>query len=138
MVRLSHYNCAFVFCIPHRYDDGHAIMYERNLVQFIRQLRRDFNAPTAPFVLATLGQTDCNEANDNARNTNDRLIFNAMMAVDGTTGQYLDFVGNVSTVYAHPYAQGGSSNGHYNNNAEVYMDVGQAMGRAMLKLNKMA
>jgi hypothetical protein len=33
-------------------------------------------------------------------------------------------------------AQGGSGNGHYGGKAEVYMDVGQAMGQAMLRLLK--
>ena len=31
-------------------------------------------------------------------------------------------------------AQGGSGNGHYNGNAEVYMDVGEAMGKPMVEL----
>jgi hypothetical protein len=31
-------------------------------------------------------------------------------------------------------AQGGSGNGHYGGKAEVYMDVGEAMGQAMLEL----
>jgi hypothetical protein len=33
-------------------------------------------------------------------------------------------------------AQGGSGNGHYGGNAEVYMDVGEAMGKAMVELLK--
>ena len=31
-------------------------------------------------------------------------------------------------------AAGGSGNGHYGGKAEVYMDVGEAMGQAMVKL----
>jgi hypothetical protein len=31
---------------------------------------------------------------------------------------------------------GGSSNGHYNGNAETYMNVGEAMGAAMVGLLK--
>jgi len=31
-------------------------------------------------------------------------------------------------------AQAGSGNGHYGGKAEVYMDVGEAMGRAMTRL----
>jgi len=31
-------------------------------------------------------------------------------------------------------AQGGSGNGHYGGKAEVYMDVGEAMGQAMVEL----
>ena len=32
--------------------------------------------------------------------------------------------------------QGGASNGHYGGNAETYMNVGEAMGRAMVELNE--
>jgi hypothetical protein len=31
---------------------------------------------------------------------------------------------------------GGSGNGHYGGNSEVYMDVGEAMGKAMVELMK--
>ena len=41
-----------------RYNAAHAGRYELNLVRFIKQLRKDFNAPNAKFVLATLGQTE--------------------------------------------------------------------------------
>jgi hypothetical protein len=33
-----------------------------------------------------------------------------------------------------PMARGGSGNGHYNMDSRVYMDVGLAMGEAMVKL----
>ena len=67
---------------------------------------------------------------------NDKLILDGQFAVDGTTGKYPEFKGNVSTVYAHPLSQGGASNSHYNGNAQTYMDVGQAMGEAMVELLK--
>jgi hypothetical protein len=54
--------------------------------------------------------------------------------VDGSAGKYPEFKGNVATIYTHPMAQGGSGNGHYGGNAEVYMDVGEAMGKAMVAL----
>ena len=62
------------------------------------------------------------------------MILDAQLAVDGKSGKYPEFAGNVATVYTHPMAQGGSGNGHYGGKAEVYMDVGQAMGQAMLEL----
>lgn len=113
-----------------RYNAGHASRYEHNLVQFIEQLRKEFDAPNAKFVCATLGQT----AKDNVTG-NDGLIFNAQMAVDGETGKYKQFKGNVATVYTHPLSLGGASNSHYNGNAETYMNVGEAMGQAMVKLH---
>jgi hypothetical protein len=62
------------------------------------------------------------------------LVLDAHLAVDGSAGKHPEFRGNVATVYTHPMAQGGSGNGHYGGKAEVYMDVGQAMGQAMVGL----
>jgi hypothetical protein len=62
------------------------------------------------------------------------MILNAMLAVDGTSGKYPKFEGNVATVYSHPLSMGGSSNGHYNGNAETYRNIGEAMGKAMVQL----
>ena len=41
-----------------------------------------------------------------------------------------------TSIYTNPMAQGGSGNGHYGGKAEVYMDVGEAMGQAMVNLLK--
>jgi hypothetical protein len=114
-----------------RYVEAHAIRYEKNLVRLIKTLRKEFKAPKAKFVVATLGQT----AKD-AQPSNDKLILDAQLAVDGTTGNYPEFKGNVSTVYTHPLSQGGASNSHYDGNAQTYMDIGVAMGEAMVELLK--
>ena len=42
--------------------------------------------------------------------------------------------GSVATVYTHPLSMGSSSNAHYGGNAKTYMNVGLAMGAAMVKL----
>ena len=102
--------------------------YEKNLVQLIHQLRRYFNVPKAKFVCATLGQTKKGSTD------NDGKILDAMFAVDGRSNKYPEFKGNVATVYSHPLSKGGSSGGHYGGNAETYMNVGEAMGRAMVEL----
>ena len=65
---------------------------------------------------------------------NDGEILKAQLAVDETSGKYKQFKGNVATVFANPLCHGGSANGHYNKNAETYMDVGEAMGKAMVEL----
>ena len=111
-----------------RYDAGHASRYEHNLVQLIKQLRKDFDAPQAKFVCATLGQT--------AKGTQgvEGEILEAQLAVDGNSGKFKEFKGNVSSVYTHPLSKGGASNGHYGGNAETYMNVGEAMGLAMVEL----
>ena len=61
-------------------------------------------------------------------------VLDAHLAVDGTSGKYPEFKGNVATIYTNPMAQGGSGNSHYGGKAEVYMDVGEAMGQAMVEL----
>jgi hypothetical protein len=114
-----------------RYVEAHAVQYEKNLVRLIKTLRKEFEAPKAKFVVATLGQTP-----KDAPPSNDKLILEAQLAVDGTTGKYPEFRGNVSTVYTHPLSQGGASNSHYDGNAKTYMDVGLGMGEAMVELLK--
>ena len=114
-----------------RYNEGHALQYEKNLVHLIKTLRQEFKAPNAKFVVATLGQT----AKDTAQG-NEKLILEAQLAVDGNSGKYPEFKGNVTTVYTHPLSQGGASNSHYNGNSQTYMDVGLAMGEAMVELSR--
>jgi hypothetical protein len=61
---------------------------------------------------------------------NDAEIFKAQMSVQ----ELPQFINNTLCVYSKPFCHGGASNSHYNGNAETYMDVGQAMGRAMVSL----
>ena len=109
-------------------NPGHAARYEQNLVHFIKSVRKEFNAPAAPFVLATMGESVKGGTGNGA------LVLNAHLAVDGASGKYPEFKGNVATIYTNPMAQGGSGNAHYGGKAEVYMNVGEAMGRAMVEL----
>ena len=112
-----------------RYNAGHASRYEKNLVHLIKTLRKEFKAPKAKFVVATLGQTTKDSAEEN-----EKLILDAQLAVDGEVGKYPEFKGNVISVYTHPLSQGGASNSHYDGNAQTYMDIGLAMGESMVKL----
>lgn len=111
-------------------NPGHAARYEKNLVHFIKTVRKEFNTPKAKFVLATMGESVKGGGGNGGQ------ILDAHLAVDGTTGKYPEFKGNVATIYTNPMAQGGSGNGHYGGKAEVYMDVGEAMGKAMVELLK--
>jgi hypothetical protein len=103
----------------------HAARYEQNLVNFIKALRKDFNAPDAKFVLATMGEATKGSGNK---------VMEGQLAVDGKDGKHPEFKGNVATVYSNPLSLGGSGNGHYGGNAETYMNVGEAMGQAMVEL----
>jgi len=111
-------------------NPGHAAKYEENLVRFIKAVRKEFNAPNAPFVLGTIGESVKGSGGNGGK------VLEGHLAVDGTSGKYPEFKGNVATIYTHPMAQGGSGNAHYGGKAEVYMDVGEAMGKAMVELLK--
>jgi len=102
--------------------------YEQNLVQFIKALRKDFDAPNAKFVLATLGEATKGSGGNGGK------VLEAQLAVDGASGKHPEFKGNVATVYSNPLSLGGSGNGHYGGNAETYMNVAEAMGKAMVDL----
>ena len=106
----------------------HAAHYEQNLVAYIKALRKDFAAPNAKFVMATIGESVKGGGGNGGK------VLDAQLAVDGTSGKHPEFKGNVATVYANPLSKGGSGNSHYNGNAETYMDVGEAMGQAMVDL----
>jgi hypothetical protein len=111
-----------------RYNEGHAAMYEKNLNNLIAALRKDFDAPQAKFVCATLGQTSKENASGN-----EKMILDAMLAVSDAS-KYPELEGDVATVYTHPISMGSASNAHYGGNAKTYMNVGLAMGEAMVQL----
>jgi len=102
--------------------------YEKNLVQFIKALRKDFESPNAKFVCATLGEAQKGAGGNGGK------VLAGHLAVDGKEGKYPEFKGNVTTVYSNPLSMGSSGNAHYSGNAETYMNVGEAMGRAMAEL----
>ncbi len=106
---------------------AHSAHYEANLVRLIHELREEFNAPNARFVSATLGQTTMETGG------NQGLIRDAKFAL-ADPEKHPEFAGKYAVVYTHPLSKGGSSSGHYNRHAETYMNVGEAMGRAMVEL----
>ena len=67
--------------------------YEKNLVHLIKQLRKEFDAPDAKFVCASLGQTKKGATDGGGQ------ILNAMLAVDGESGKYPDHKGNVHLAF---------------------------------------
>jgi len=114
-------------------NPAHASRYEQNLVHLIKTLRKDFNAPDAKFVLATIafGGWDLKGPG--------LTVANAQLAVSGETGKYPEFKGNVKTVEARDFWRDKSvspsgAGYHYNHNAETYMLVGDALGRGMVQL----
>jgi hypothetical protein len=102
--------------------------YEQHLVALIKSLRKDFDAPKAKFVAASLGEDKIGVENGGGK------ILEAIMNVaDGK--KYPEFKGSVAGVYSYPLKGGrGGSCGHYGGNAKTYMNVGLGLGEAMSKL----
>ena len=106
---------------------AHTAMYEKHLVNLVKALRKDFNAPKAAFVTASLGQTK-----EGDTTSGHGKIMQAMKTVAG--GKYSKELGdNLGFVYTHPLSKGSSSSAHYGGNAQTYMNVGLEMGKEMVK-----
>jgi alpha-galactosidase len=113
-------------------SDALASRYELNLVNLIKSLRKDFDAPQAKFVLAT----GCGNP---GREGPGLQIAEAQLAVDGGKGKYPEFRGNVKAVDTRDFwrdAEVSPANQgyHYNHNAETYMETGLSLGWAMVEL----
>jgi alpha-galactosidase len=126
----------FVWWQGHK-DTGnaaHASKYEENLVRLIECLRKDYDAPKAKFVLATIG------FNGWKMTGNGLTIAKAQLAV-ADAKKYPKFAGNVKAVEARDLwrevADSPKNQGyHYNRNAETYLEVGLRLGWAMTELLK--
>jgi alpha-galactosidase len=116
-------------------SEVHAARYEQNLVHLIKTLRRDFQAPDAPFVVATIGFGGWEMEG------NTLTVANAQLTVSGDKGKYPDFKGNVRTIETRDFWRSAEESPrnqgyHYNQNGETYLNVGQAMGKGMIELLK--
>ncbi|MFO8028179.1 MAG: sialate O-acetylesterase [Opitutales bacterium] len=109
--------------------------YEHNLVTLINTLRKEFEAPDAPFVVATCG---FNGGQNWEPGSSADTIFKAQMNVSDPT-KHPEFKGTVNSVdtrpfYRPPEESPRNQGFHYHGNAETYMLVGEGMGKAMLEL----
>jgi hypothetical protein len=93
--------------------------YEQNLANLIRDLRKDLNVPKLPVVVAALKMGD-------------GKVHAAQLAV-GDAAKYPEFAGNVNVMDTQPFFRGGDPR-TLGNNAETILEVGDALGRAMLEL----
>lgn len=114
-------------------DAYYAGRYERNLTNFIRQIRAKFNAPNAPFILGGIGFYGWGMSG------NYLTVCNAQLAMTNTV-KYPQFAGNVSAIETRGYwrtaaeSPDATQDYHYYKNAETYMLVGDALGRGMIDL----
>jgi len=113
-----------------RISDKFNAEYESNMVNFIRDIRRDLGTPALPFVIAETGMTGPTE-------THPRAL--SLMKAQAAVAEHPEFQGNVGFVgtksFWRPQEQSPSGQGyHWNSNAETYYLIGEAMGEAMKKL----
>jgi alpha-galactosidase len=106
--------------------------YEKNLVNLINDVRKEFKAPKMPAVIATVGFGGYHMADKFQK------ILEAQMAV-GDPAKHPEFAGTVASVDTRDFWREvddspTSQDYHYNRNAETYMLAGDALGRAMVKL----
>jgi len=113
-----------------RINDRFNAEYEQNMACFIRDIRKDLNAPLLPFVIAETGMTGPDEKHPRAL---------SLMKAQAAVAEHTEFKGNVAFVgtkaFWRPADESPSSQGyHWNTNAETYYLIGDAMGKAMLSL----
>ncbi|MDB5323374.1 MAG: hypothetical protein JWN40_5005 [Phycisphaerales bacterium] len=115
-----------------RIDDKFNAEYEKNMANFIRDMRKDLHAPNLPFVIAETGMNGPDEKNARAL---------SLMKAQAAVAQYPEFNGNVAFVktqsFWRPADASPSGQGyHWNTNAETYYLIGEAMGEAMKAMLK--
>jgi alpha-galactosidase len=106
--------------------------YEKNLTNLINDVRAEFKAPKMPAVVATVGFGGYDMADKFLQ------ILKAQMAV-GDPKKHPEFARTVASVDTRDFwrevdESPMSQDYHYNRNAETYLLVGDALGRAMVKL----
>jgi len=111
----------------------HAQRYGQNLANLIKAWRKEFDAPDAKWVSATIAFGGWDLSGDGL------TVAEQQLSVDGDSGRFPEFKGNVKTVEVRDFWRGigespKSQDYHYNHNAETYFLVGDALGRAMVEL----
>lgn len=111
-------------------------VYERNLVAFIKDIRKDLGVKDMPFVVANTGMRGW-DLPERYRAKVEKHV-NAQLVV-GDPKKYPAFKGNVAGVETRDFArtteQSPSRQGfHWNRNWESYYLIGDSMGKAMIKL----
>lgn len=104
--------------------------YEKNMANFIRDVRKDLGVKELPFVIAETGMAGTAEKHPRAL---------ALMKAQAAVAELEEFKGTVAFVGTRAFWRekdvSPSGQGyHWNSNAETYYLIGEAMGTAMTKL----
>jgi alpha-galactosidase len=114
-------------------NEIHASLYARNFANLVKAWGKEFNAPDAPWVLATIAFEGWNLSGPGKK------VAEAQLSVDGDAGVFPEHKGKVKTIEARDFwrdpGESPKNQGyHYNHNGETYFLVGDALGRAMVEL----
>ncbi|MEM9346408.1 MAG: sialate O-acetylesterase [Planctomycetota bacterium] len=123
-----------------RIDQNAVDAYEKNLVALIKDLRKDIGVKDMPFVVANTGIGGWDIPDNASYKKRVEKHMEAQLAVANPTN-YPEFMGNVAGVETRGFQrtreQSPSGQGfHWNRNWESYYLIGEAMGKAMVKLNQ--
>ncbi|MHC4404171.1 MAG: sialate O-acetylesterase [Planctomycetota bacterium] len=104
--------------------------YEQNLANLIRDIRKDLGVPMLPFVITETGMSGWEEKHPRAL---------SLMKAQAAVAEHDEFQGNVAfegtrDFYRPKEASPSGQAYHWNSNAETYYLIGEAMGKAMLRL----
>lgn len=104
--------------------------YEKNMVHFIRDVRKELGVKDLPFVIAETGMSGHEEKHPRAL---------SLMQAQAAVAEHEEFKGNVAFVgtkdFYRPKEESPSGQSyHWNSNAETYLLIGDAMAKAMLEL----
>ena len=115
-----------------RINEKFSAEYEANFVNLVRDLRKEWNAPALPVVIAETGMGNQEPLNPKA------LSLMKAQAAAAATPEFKGTVAFVSTrSFWRPSDESPNGQGyHWNCNAGTYFMIGEAMGQAMLKLEK--
>ena len=109
--------------------------YKTNMIHFIKDVRKDLDAPGLPFVLINCGQGGLKPTPDKWMSRVQNIIVKAQAEAAASP----EFAGNVALVDSRPFYKDSLESPareiyHYNRNAGTYFLMGNAAGLAMVKL----
>ncbi len=113
-----------------RVNQAYNDAYEKNMANFIRDVRKELAIEGLPFVIAETGMSGHKE-------THPRAL--SLMRAQAAVAKYEEFKGNVAFVgtkdfYRPPEVSPSGQSYHWNSNAETYFLIGHGMGKAMIEL----
>lgn len=113
-------------------SDSMADAYEKNLANLVRDLRKDLKSPKLPVAIAAVGYRG------DKMSGNILKVFKAQMTVSNPK-KYPEFAGNVKSIDTSKFWPDDKlklkgREWDYKNNAETFLQIGQALGSEMLEL----